>query len=116
MSVKIDPYNSLKEYNFSSSSLVAMVPLLGAHSSKMFNSDKPLEEGCEINSEIEYHKDGSKTVTKTLSCSVKERYDKTGKLVRKTDTFKPRFQAVQRDFFGGSSGAGSSSAKIVKRK
>nr|AXR86331.1 hypothetical protein [Gracilaria ferox] len=78
---------------------------LGDIPSKVANTAATPSEGCRQFTHTKYHKDGSKTVNKTLSCNSSEKFDKNGALVKKTDTDQPKFQSAKKDFFGSSSKA-----------
>nr|YP_010199504.1 hypothetical protein LK036_pgp003 [Gracilariopsis tenuifrons]UAD89362.1 hypothetical protein [Gracilariopsis tenuifrons] len=71
--------------------------------SKMANSTSTPKEDCRQLTNTQYHQDGSKTVSKTLSCSSKEKYDRHGNLITKTDTNKHKFQSAKNDFLSSSS-------------
>lgn len=110
----IQPCTFMQSYALSPS-IVAMAPPPGDIPSKMVNSAATPSENCRQTTTTQYNKDGSKEVTTTLSCSKKQKYDKDGNLVHETDTSKPKYQAANRDFFGGSSKQGSSSGNQSKK-
>lgn len=91
MPMRISTLRSLKTFQSYNNWIVCMVPPPGAHSSKMADSGKLLEGGCEVNSEIVYHDNGDTT-----------------------DTTRPDFESGKNMFFGSApkgSPGGSSSKK-----
>nr|YP_010196260.1 hypothetical protein LK014_pgp003 [Gracilaria caudata]UAD83657.1 hypothetical protein [Gracilaria caudata] len=84
-----------------------ILPSIGDIPSKIANTASTPNEGCRQFTSTKYHKDGSKTVNKTLSCNSSEKFDKNGVSVKKTDTNQAKFQSAKKDFFGSSSGSSS---------
>nr|QCI04824.1 hypothetical protein [Bornetia secundiflora] len=103
-------------YEYNSSNLIHQPILMtpppqGDISSKMVNSAATPNESCRQSTSTEYHKDGSKTVTTTMNCSKKTKYDKDGQVVKETDVSNPKYRAAKSDFFNDKYEQGSSSKK-----
>jgi len=76
-----------------------MVPPLGAASSKIDDSSAPLEERCEINSEIVSYNNGNTIETVSVTFTKKVTRDKNGNVIKETDTSQPRFQLTRSRLF-----------------
>ena len=100
MPMRISTLRSLKTFQSYNNRIVCMVPPPGAHSSKMADSGKLPEEGCEVNSEIVYHDNGDTTETISITLTKKIKRDQQGNVIKETDTSQPIYKSA-RDFFNG---------------
>ena len=102
MPIKLPQPRAFRAFASCNSQIVAMVPPPGIATSKNHEGNQLPEEGCEINSEVVHHNNGGTTEIVSVTFTKKIKRDKSGNIVKETDTSQPRYQKVRDIFFRSS--------------